>query len=427
MAHRARAAVIIVILLAAGTWAGVRYLRRAPVRTDVLFASGTIEAEQVSIASKIPGRIEQIGVAEGDAVRAGTVLVTIEGRELRAQMDQARAAIAAAQGRVTQAQLAVRLQRSQHASSVAQAQAAVDAARARVRQAQHAGTQTADQFSQSVAQAEAALAAAQAASRTAQVNLDHTTRDFARVEALHKEGAVSAQQLDAARAARDAARAQYDASRDAVAQAEASVRLVRAARQQVGIRAEEVSAAQAAQRQADAALDAARAGTDAVAQRQADVVVAQASVAQAEASLRVLLEQEKNLTIASPIDGVVVTRHARAGEVIGAGAPILTVANLDQVWIRVFIPLPELGRVALGQRVDIASDAFPGKTFVGAVAEVSQQAEFTPRNVQTQEERVKLVFAVKVTVENLDHLLKPGMPADATIYTRSSGFHGVMA
>jgi HlyD family secretion protein len=417
MPHRARIAAVVVVLVAVGSWAAVRYLRRAPPRTDVLFASGTIEAEQVSIASKVPGRIERITAEEGDAVTAGAVLVAIEGRELRAQIDQAHAAIAAAQARVSQAQIAVRLQRRQVQSAVAQAQAAVDAARARVRAAQRAGTQTSDQYAQSVRQAEAALAAARSASRAAKANLDRATRDVARIETLYKEGAISAQQLDAARSVRDTARAQFDASVDAVAQADAAVRLARAARPQIGIRAEDVSAAQAAVRQAEAGLQAARAGEDAVAQRETDVTVAMAVLAQAEANLRFLTEQQKNLTMASPISGVVVTRHAAPGEIVGAGAPILTVANLDQVWIRLFIPLPDLGRVALGQQVDIASDAFPGKTFTGAISEISQQSEFTPRNVQTQEERVKLVFAVKVTVRNAGHLLKPGMPADATIHT----------
>jgi HlyD family secretion protein len=417
MPHRARIAAAVVILLAVGSWAAVRYVRRAPPRTDVLLASGTIEAEQVSVASKIPGRIERIGVDEGEAVAAGAVVVTIEGRELRAQVDQAQAAIVAARARVTQAQIAARLQRRQVRSAVAQAQAAVDAARARVRAAQRAGTQTADQYAQSVRQAQAALAAAQAAGRAATANLDRATRDLARIEALYKEGAISAQQLDAARAARDAARAQFDASGDAVVQADAALRLARAARQQIGIRAEDVSAAEAGLRQAEAGLQAARAGEDAVAQRETDVTVAMAALAQAEASLRFLTEQQKNLTITAPISGVVVTRHASAGEVVGAGAPILTVADLDEVWIRLFIPLPELGRVALGQRVDIASDAFPGRTFSGAISEISQRSEFTPRNVQTQEERVKLVFAVKVTVRNAGHLLKPGMPADAAIHT----------
>ena len=110
-------------------------------------------------------------------------------------------------------------------------------------------------------------------------------------------------------------------------------------------------------------------------------------------------------------------QHARAGEVVATGAPILTVADLREVWIRLYIPLPRLGQIALGQRAEVTTDALPGRTFTGRVTEVSQQAEFTPRNVQTPEERVKLVFAVKVTLPNTERLLKPGMPADAVILT----------
>jgi len=143
-------------------------------------------------------------------------------------------------------------------------------------------------------------------------------------------------------------------------------------------------------------------------------------VAQAEAGVRLLLTQQQNLIVTSPIDGVVIAKHASAGEIVAAGAPILTVADLDEVWVRLFIPLPHLGKVGLGQRVEVQTDAFPGRTFTGTVTEIAQQAEFTPKNVQTQEERVKLVFAVKVTIPNPGHLLKPGMPADAVIRTAAN-------
>jgi HlyD family secretion protein len=129
------------------------------------------------------------------------------------------------------------------------------------------------------------------------------------------------------------------------------------------------------------------------------------------------LTQQENLVITAPLDGTVLVEHARAGEVVAAGAPILTVADLREVWIRLYIPLPHLGRVALGRQAVVTTDALPQMTFTGRVTEISQQAEFTPRNVQTPEERVKMVFAVKVTLPNTEGLLKPGMPADAVIST----------
>ncbi|HXF82037.1 MAG TPA: efflux RND transporter periplasmic adaptor subunit, partial [bacterium] len=170
--------------------------------------------------------------------------------------------------------------------------------------------------------------------------------------------------------------------------------------------------------QAEAALRLARAGEEMVAARRADVAAARAQVAQAEAALRQLETQRENLVVTAPIDGTVLSRHAGEGEIVAAGAPILTLAELHEVWVRLYIPLPQLGAITLGQRADVTTDALPGRTFAGRVTEIAQQAEFTPSNVQTREERVKLVFAVKVALANPDGVLKPGMPVDAAIITR---------
>ena len=412
--------VIPLLVVAAGIWAGIVYLRNDRANPDVLTASGTIEASQVSAASKIPGRILRLHAAEGDVVRAGTPLVTIEGRELLAQIDQARAAVDAARARLAQAQSALALQQRLLEAQIAQAEAGVDAARTRLEQAEETRDLTARQVAEGVSQAEAALETARANSEAAQVNRDKAARDLARLQALYRDGAISAQQVDAARAAHDAARAQYEASLKVVRQAEVARQLARVNLKQVEIRERDVAAARAQVRQAEAALRTARAGEETLAQRRAETTAATAQVAQADAGVRLLLTQQQNLIVTSPIDGVVIAKHASAGEIVAAGAPILTVADLDAVWVRLFIPLPHLGKVGLGQRVEVQTDAFPDRTFTGTVTEIAQRAEFTPKNVQTQEERVKLVFAVKVTIPNPGHLLKPGMPADAVIRTAAN-------
>ena len=417
MAHRARLVIPLILLIGIVTWGGLTLLRRGGGREGGVAASGTIEATQVSAASKIPGRIQRIHADEGDEVRAGAPLVTIEGRELRAQIEQARAAVEGARARVVQAKAALALQIRQVDAQVAQARAAADVARERVSQAGETQTLTAGQSTQAVRQADAALAASRDSSRAARSALERTQRDLTRIEALFRDGAVSAQQVDAARAAFTTAQAQYEASLAFIAQAEATLSLARENQRQVEIREGEVRAAQSQVRQADATVALARAGEELIIQRRADVAAAEAGVMQAEAALRVLLTQEQDLVITSPLAGVVLAEHARAGEIVAAGAPILTVADLGEVWIRLYIPLPRLGQVTLGQRATVTTDALAGRSFTGRVTEVGQQAEFTPRNVQTPEERVKLVFAVKVTLPNTERLLKPGMPADAVILT----------
>lgn len=408
------------LLVAVVAWAATAYVTRAR-SSGVVQASGFIEADQVSIASRIPGRIQRIRADEGDAVKAGDVLVVLEGREMAAQVDQARASLAVAHARLAQARAALELQQAQTEAAVAQAEAALDTARARLPQAEESKTLTASQSDLAIIQAEGALRTAQANAAVARANLQRAAGDLARLEPLYKEGAISAQQLDTARSARDAAQAQYDAAQLTVRQTDTALALARANARLVEIRGQDVSAAEAQVRQAEAALRNAKAGAALVAQRRADVAAAQAQIAQAEATVRLLLAQQDNLTIVSPTNGVVLARHASAGEIVGAGAPILTVGALDEVWIRLFIPLPQLGRIAIGQTATVTTDALSGRSFAGTVTEISQQAEFTPKNVQTREERVKQVFAVKVTLRNPERLLKPGMPADASIVPRKPG------
>jgi multidrug resistance efflux pump len=146
-----------------------------------------------------------------------------------------------------------------------------------------------------------------------------------------------------------------------------------------------------------------------------EVAVAEALVAQAEATGAVLDAQLAKMTLRSPIDGMVTSRSAHVGEVALAGATLLTIANLDEVELTIYIPEDELNRVYLGQEVGVQVDSFPWRVFSGTVSYISQQAEFTPKNVQTEKERVNMVFAVRVRLPNSEHLLKPGMPADALI------------
>jgi HlyD family secretion protein len=119
--------------------------------------------------------------------------------------------------------------------------------------------------------------------------------------------------------------------------------------------------------------------------------------------------------VRAPIAGVVTVRSVEVGDLVTVGSPIVTIANLDRVYLRIFVAETDLGLVKLGQPVEVRIDAFPGRVFPGTVDEISNRAEFTPGNVQTKEERVKLVFAVRVALENGERVLKPGLPADAVI------------
>lgn len=254
------------------------------------------------------------------------------------------------------------------------AKAALDAAQAQLDLAQ-AGASSSD-----IAAARAGVAAAQAQLRMAEAGKAAAEAALAPAQAAPQ---TVEDQVGVAEAGIAAAQAQVEMASGQLAQAEAQLAQIKA-----GATPEQIAALEAQVGQAEAALAAAAAGLKAVA---------------------IQIEQS---TLTAPVSGVVVERLLQVGELAAPGAPLFTVANLDEVTLTVYVPEAELGRVALGQTVEVTVDAYD-ETFMGEVSHIASQAEFTPKNVQTQAERVHMVFAVKVRLDNPDHLLKPGMPADA--------------
>jgi len=133
------------------------------------------------------------------------------------------------------------------------------------------------------------------------------------------------------------------------------------------------------------------------------------------ASLRTADVKLKDTVIYAPLNGVVLRKNVEEGETVGTGTMLFTIGDLENPWVKVYVKEDKLGFVKLGQRAEVKTDTYPSKVYEGTVTYISSEAEFTPKNVQTREERVKLVFGVKVSVKNVNNELKPGMPADVTI------------
>ncbi|OPZ86562.1 MAG: putative multidrug resistance protein EmrK [bacterium ADurb.Bin429] len=166
--------------------------------------------------------------------------------------------------------------------------------------------------------------------------------------------------------------------------------------------------ARAQARAAQAALDLVEAGA-----RPQTIAAVRARVESAQGTLKTALASERQTTILAPTDGRVMLRAAEVGELVTPGMPILKIAELNHVLLRVYVPEPLIEKVKIGQPARITTDA--GTVYHGTVTEIAEEPEFAPKNVQTKEERVKLVFGVKIEVENPERALKPGMPADAVI------------
>jgi HlyD family secretion protein len=262
--------------------------------------------------------------------------------------------------RVKAGQLLARLDVTELQARRAQAAAQLDGARALLAELQ-TGSRPED------------IASARSAAGAATDRYSDAQRDLARTRQLFDGGAVSQEALDKAQTAFDVGRAQRD-------QAAQTLRLV-----ETGPRTERITAQRAA-------------------------------VAQAEATVRQLDATLANAAVRAPFDGVVTVKDREQGEVVGAGTPVLTVTNLADRWVRIYVREDRLGAVHLGQHATITADTYPGKRYGGEVAYVASEAEFTPRTIQTSEERVKLVYAVKVRITGDSTVdLKPGLPADVKL------------
>jgi HlyD family secretion protein len=406
------ALVLVVVGLAA--WAGWRFYEdRAP--TDRLFASGSIQATEIDVSPKVAGRIIRLVVNEGDRVRAGQVLAELEPQEATAQVMQAQAAVAQAEAQVAQGQQAVLSQQQATIAQVSQAAAQVTAAGTGIPQSETALAIQEQTSRQAVAAAEAQLRAAEAQVGSARSTLVTARNNLSRQRTLFGEGAVAATQVDAVQAAYDAAVAQNQSAADAVTQTQAAVASARASLMQVEIQRKAVEAARANLAQAEAGLRNAESGYTVVAQRRQALAAAQAALAQTRATLDYVRVIAGHNVIAAPRDAVVQTRNVEEGEVVAAGTPLYTLIDLRDIWLRAYVPEDQIARVKVGQIAHVSIDSFPGRVFEGRVEEISSRGEFTPGNVQTREDRVKLAFSVKIRLTNSDDRLKPGMPADAEI------------
>ena len=174
-------------------------------------------------------------------------------------------------------------------------------------------------------------------------------------------------------------------------------------------------------KQAEAALKRARTVRDQLVEgaRKEEIAIARAIVIRAREVLRFSRIRLEQAVLRAPSNGVVLVKQADVGEVVAPGSPILTLGDLDNVWLRAYIAETDLGRVRWGQEVSLQTDTFPDKIYRGRISFISSRAEFTPKSIETHQERVKLVYRIKISVENPNQELKPGMPADALIHTDS--------
>jgi len=377
----------IVIVLLAGWWALGRW--RAG-RNQAIRLSGNIELTQVDISFKIPGKLIERAVDEGQAVKKGMVLARLDDAQLLRQREREQAGVAAAEAGLRQVATAVEFQKASLEADNDLRRAEVRAAEARLRDLL-AGARR-----QEIEQVRAALDEARTEEQRA-------TADWDRAQRLYKNDDIS-------RAQYDQFQARYQAASAMARQAGERLALV-----QEGPRLEEIEAARAQLERARAALRLSQAAALELKRREQEIDSRRAELERARAQLAMTQTQLDDSVSAAPIDGVVLSKAAEVGQVVAAGTAILTLGDLEHPWLRAYISETDLGRVKLGARVRVTTDSFPGKLYWGWVSFIASDAEFTPKQIQTAEERVKLVYRVKIGLPNPSHELKSNMPADAEI------------
>jgi multidrug resistance efflux pump len=436
--------IIVVILLLVAAGAYYFYNNRQVSATGPLQASGTIEAVDVRISPETAGRVSEVLVAEGDVVHLGDTLLALDPALLRAQRAVASANLESAQAAAATAAAAL-------ASAQAQYTLALDAAltEEQVRRGsswQQASPAEFDQPGWYFNKLEA-LTAAQEEVVAANTALNGTQVDLqATEESAGASGFIAAEtRLVDARAAflvaqavadratlssggselRDAAEAALDEATVELEDAEAAYeealpeeggQAVLDARAALAVAQERFDAANDQVRSLQSGVNSPRvaAAQKAVDQAQAAGEQAQLAIRQAQANLDLLDTQIGKLSVLAPADGVVLGRSVEPGEVLAPGAQALVLGLLDDLTITVYVPEDRYGEISLGQQAQVTVDSFPERTFAAQVIQIADQAEFTPRNVQTAEGRANTVYAIRLRLDDPEGRLKPGMPADVS-------------
>ena len=380
--------ILILLVAAAGVWF---FLNNGEKDSENrIKVSGNIELTEVGIAFKTSGRLIERAVDEGAAVKKGMMLARLDNDQLTAQKDRETAGLQFAVAQLAQAETALDWQKQSLEADLEQRRADLAAAEARLLELKNGSRP------EEIKESEAAVAAAQA-------EYVRVENDWARAEALYKSGDFSKVQYDQYRSL-------WERTEAALKQAKERQALVLA-----GPRREQIEAASAQVERARAAIKTAEANRLEIRRREQELPLRRADIDRAKAALALIETQHADTEAYSPIDGVVLVKAAEPGEILPAGTPVMTIGDLDHPWLRAYIRATDLGKVKPGDRVKITTDSYPGKIYEGRVGFIASDAEFTPKQIQTQEERVKLVYRIKIDVENPEHELKSNMPADAVI------------
>jgi HlyD family secretion protein len=385
-----RIIVILVVLAAAGAAAVYVFRGMGSNQAGRIVVSGNIELTEVNIAFKTAGRLIERTVDEGDAVKKGQIIARLDRDQLMAQREREVAGLESARTQLAQSETSMAWEKATLAADIEQRRADLASNEARLAELNN-GARPQEKLD------------ARAAVDSAQSELDRAKKDWDRSQTLFKDDDISA--------------AQFDQYRNRWESAQAALKSMteREALVLAGPRAEVIKAQQGQVERARAAVKIAEANSLEMKRREEDLGTRRAEIARSTASIAMIDSQLADTIVASPVDGVVLVKAADVGEVLAPGTTVVTVGDIDHPWLRGYVNETDLGKVKLGAKAKVTTDSYPGKVYQGRVTFISSEAEFTPKQIQTEQERVKLVYRIKIEMDNPRRELKENMPADAEI------------
>ena len=378
--------IILIIGIAIAGLLGVKWSRRN--HNQRITFSGNIEFTEVKIAFKIPGKLVELTVDEGDPVKRDMLVARLDQEQLLNQRDRALAMLNSAEARVSQIKTAIQYQKETVQGQIALRQAELSQADIQLRELL-SGSRTQE------------IEQARALADRARTEFSGAEKDWERAKALYANEDISTARYDQFKT-------RYESARASLKQAEEHLALV-----VEGPREEDIESARAQVSKAKAGLQLARAQKLEIRRKEHEAEMADAEVERAKAELALIESQIKDTIARSPIDGIVLVKAAEPGEILAAGTPVVTIGDLYHPWLRGYINEKDLDRVTLGEKVKVMTDS--GKVFWGRLSFIAPEAEFTPKQIQTKQERAKLVYRVKIDIENPKGELKLNMPVDAEV------------
>jgi HlyD family secretion protein len=392
-AMRNRVSLLVASLAILAVAAGIVFRKEKPA-LDVTKISGNIELLQVNIAFKTSGLIKELFTDEGRSVKKGDVIARLSGDELMRMRERESAAASQAQAMLAQAEASLEWQKRTYTATLAARKAELGAALAQLKELE-AGSR-----SEEIVEAREAVISATAENERAQ-------KDWERAQQLFKQDDISAQQ-------HDKSRVQAQSAAAALRQAEQRLALIES-----GPRKETIAAQKEQVERARAEILVAEAIRFEIKRRELEIAARQAELDRARAQVAMIDTQIDDLEVRSPVDGVVLIKVADVGEVVAAGTTIVMIGDIEHPWLRAYVPETQLGRIKIGQGVRLFSDSYPGKVYIGRISFIASEAEFTPKQIQTSEQRIRLVYRIKIDVFNPNGELKLNMPVDAELVLRS--------